>query len=738
MDKDEVTHILEICDLYPIIGISVLLEKCLLTEYYEYDKWCLGMHDMLQEMGKNIVIRESNNDVGKRSRLWLREDIDHVLTKNKGTEVIHGIVLDSRRPYKTHWDPVAFSKMCNLKFLILKYLDLPHGLYCLSEGLKYLEWENFPLEELPLGLKLDELVELTMHHSNIKQLWNGTKFFRKLKLIDLKDSIDLIRFPSISGVPCLTRLVLEDCVNLVEVDQSVGLHKKLMVLNLTNCVNLKILPRKLEMDSLKELILSGCSKIKKLPEFGDNMELLTELNLKGCKSLVCLPKSIHNLKSLRILNTSGCFKFSMLPEDLEKNKALEELNVSGTAVREVPPSIARLKSLKKLSLGGHREMESNSWNLPLPFRWKLWKHPVSKAMMLPPVSSFPLLQELCLSYCNLSDESLPLDIGCLSSLAKLDLSGNNFSIIPTSCIANLSKLYYLKLDCCPLLQSVPMLPPNVERLYGRNSDSWKPFSDPLDLCDYLSSHIQMKSGNDPFLMIPGNEIPPLFSNQNYFQLNIQSTFIWEVIFGIDFVSRTTSPDACHSLMSIMVDIPDYCISSEWWGIAVCLVLENPFPASSWFSAPLYWMCKTPGAEFPLPSGNIYVGRIEEFADPHLCILLLRGDDRNIQRHLRGNHGQLQLLFYAEANAHEDDEADDPGMLNISKCGCCVLCKEDLEVWGKAMIERKQSNDFEISSSSLYKSRLREIFDENACCDGFEGEYATASTSNAEAKRRRLG
>ena len=425
-------------------------------------------------------------------------------------------------PYEARWDPTAFLKMSHLKFLILKYVDLPHGLYCLSEGLKYLEWEKFPLEELPLGQQLDELVELTMHHSDIRQLWNGTKvntyfikisyinwiyilvqvlekihfffpisFFRKLKLIDLEDSTNLIRFPSVVGAPCLTWLVLEDCVNLVEVDQSVGLHKKLAVLNLRKCVNLKILPRKLEMDSLKELILSGCSKIKKLPEFGDNMELLTELNLQDCKNLVCLPKSIHNLKSLRILNTSGCSNLSTLPGNLDRNEALEELNVNGTAVREVPSSIVHLKYLKKLSLGGCRETESNLWNLSVPIRWKFWKHPVSKVMTLPPISSFPLLQELCLSFCNLTDESLPVDIGSLSSLSKLDLSGNNFSNIPAGFVANLSKLYYLKLDYCPRLQSVPMLPPSVERLYGRNSASWQPFSDPLALCEYFSSHIQV-------------------------------------------------------------------------------------------------------------------------------------------------------------------------------------------------------------------------------------------------------
>ena len=90
MEKGEVTHILEICNLYPIIGINVLLEKSLLTEYYEYGKWCLGMHDMLQEMGKNVVIHKSNNDMGKQSRLWLQKDVDHVLTKNK---VRNGLVL---------------------------------------------------------------------------------------------------------------------------------------------------------------------------------------------------------------------------------------------------------------------------------------------------------------------------------------------------------------------------------------------------------------------------------------------------------------------------------------------------------------------------------------------------------------------------------------------------------------------------------------------------------------------
>lgn len=82
MAKDQVMQILEICGLYSTIGIKELTEKCLLIEYYDHGKWRLGMHDILQEMGKNIVIQESPNDAGRRSRLWSQEDIDHVLTKN--------------------------------------------------------------------------------------------------------------------------------------------------------------------------------------------------------------------------------------------------------------------------------------------------------------------------------------------------------------------------------------------------------------------------------------------------------------------------------------------------------------------------------------------------------------------------------------------------------------------------------------------------------------------------------
>ena len=42
----------------------------------------LLMHDLLQEMGQEIVRRESLKELGRRSSLWRYEDVLHVLKNN--------------------------------------------------------------------------------------------------------------------------------------------------------------------------------------------------------------------------------------------------------------------------------------------------------------------------------------------------------------------------------------------------------------------------------------------------------------------------------------------------------------------------------------------------------------------------------------------------------------------------------------------------------------------------------
>jgi Leucine-rich repeat (LRR) protein len=62
--------------------------------------------------------------------------------------------------------------------------------------------------------------------------------------------------------------------------------------------------------------------------------------------------------------------------------------------------------------------------------------------------------ELDISFCGL--RKIPDAIGCLRWLERLDLGGNNFVTLPS--LRELSRLVYLDLEHCKLLESLPQLP----------------------------------------------------------------------------------------------------------------------------------------------------------------------------------------------------------------------------------------------------------------------------------------
>jgi hypothetical protein len=91
---------------------------------------------------------------------------------------VQGIVLKSSPStlHEAHWDPEAFLKMGNLRLvIILCDLHLSLGLKCLSSSLKVLVWWGYPMNTLPLGVQLDELVHLQMINSKVKELWSGNE-----------------------------------------------------------------------------------------------------------------------------------------------------------------------------------------------------------------------------------------------------------------------------------------------------------------------------------------------------------------------------------------------------------------------------------------------------------------------------------------------------------------------------------------------------------------------------------
>ena len=85
------------------------------------------------------------------------------------------MVLELSSTKVVDWHPEAFSKMQNLKLLIIDSVHFKHGLKYLPNNLKFLDWRKYPSKSLPSSFESIELVKLRMNCSYIERLWEGTK-----------------------------------------------------------------------------------------------------------------------------------------------------------------------------------------------------------------------------------------------------------------------------------------------------------------------------------------------------------------------------------------------------------------------------------------------------------------------------------------------------------------------------------------------------------------------------------
>ncbi|KAI9117798.1 hypothetical protein K1719_011213 [Acacia pycnantha] len=338
--KEEVTKILKGCDLNPILGIKVLIEKTLLVET-EGGK--LDMHDLYEDLGWYIIQQEFPN-----SRLQQFGEIKEVLENNKGSGEIEAIVMESKfwNVDKIEVHPEAFSKMSRLRLLLLnRQANVPTGLKKLSGALKFIRWPSFPLEVVPFPL--NELVHIEMPESNIKQLWDGIKSMNHLKFINLSGSPKFIETPDFSNVQSLGHLCLSRCASLLQVHESLGVLKELVEVDLHGCKYLNSLPSKLETNSLRKLDLGGCEHVKKLPEFGEGMKKLSYLDASHT-AITRLPESFGSLIGLRCLNLSATGLINLPTDCFSGLSGLAFVSLEGCkwleSLPRLPPLLIRLEA----------------------------------------------------------------------------------------------------------------------------------------------------------------------------------------------------------------------------------------------------------------------------------------------------------------------------------------------------------------------------------------------------------
>lgn len=194
----------------------------------------------------------------------------------------------------------------------------------------WLSWHGFPLQFIPNVFSLEELVVLDMRNSSLQYVWKGPKvwfnsftllsplcvinyllwyrnsfdylflaqFLPNLKILNLSHSHLLVTFPDCTKLPNLELLILKGCLNLVEIDKSIGFLEKLILLNLKGCKKLKKLPREIaRMKSLEEPLLSGCSELHEIPEE------LVELN--SLKVFDASGTAINQASSISKLHSTG-------------------------------------------------------------------------------------------------------------------------------------------------------------------------------------------------------------------------------------------------------------------------------------------------------------------------------------------------------------------------------------------------------------------------------------------------
>ncbi|GKD33369.1 Toll/interleukin-1 receptor domain-containing protein, partial [Tanacetum coccineum] len=250
--KEDAIRVLESCGFYGTYGLKVLEQKSLIT----YDKHGnLWMHDHLEEMGRNIVRRSRPDEPERHSRLWVKEEIEYILTNDLGTPATK---------YLRFWEPgfsaeIAIKGLAKMKDLKALHIWSDNSIKWkfdkvseyLPSSLRFMRWWGFPFSRLPNTFQGKHLVGLELYDSKIVQLWEDgeEKVLHKLRFFTVKYSklrtFDLRLAPNLESLTIISckdfvelHIPADHCLKLEHLDLS---SSKLTNLHLGNFPNLKTL-----------------------------------------------------------------------------------------------------------------------------------------------------------------------------------------------------------------------------------------------------------------------------------------------------------------------------------------------------------------------------------------------------------------------------------------------------------------------------------------------------------------
>nr|XP_034922571.1 disease resistance protein RUN1-like isoform X2 [Populus alba] len=175
IEKEYVAKVLGArCRLNPEVVLKTLRERSLI-QFQQLRGRMVTMHDLLRDMGREVVCKASPLHPGKRTRIWNKDDAWNVLDHQKGTDVVEGLALDVKASAAKSLGTGSFAEMKYLNLLQINGVHLTGSFKLISKELMWICWHECPLKGFPSDFTLDNLVVLDMQYSNLKELWEGKK-----------------------------------------------------------------------------------------------------------------------------------------------------------------------------------------------------------------------------------------------------------------------------------------------------------------------------------------------------------------------------------------------------------------------------------------------------------------------------------------------------------------------------------------------------------------------------------
>ncbi|XP_042505527.1 disease resistance protein RPV1-like [Macadamia integrifolia] len=447
MNKDFAFHIWEGCDFSPQVGLDVLCVKSL-VRISEDGK--LRMHDILRDLGRDIVRQESIIKPGERSRIWSQEEILDVLVKQTGTSNCKGLSIDFSRlniDFNSQSKSQClmsegFAAMTELRLLQVDYAECYVIFTNSFSELRWLSWRGCPDNYALTNFCPQKLAVLDLSNSNITENWIGwncIKLAVNLKVLSLPFCHQLSSTPDVSA-----NQLLEGCNRLDKLPKKFSCMTSLTTLDVSVCIKLESLPNL--PSSLKSFDASHCILLRSLPMLS-SLKNLEKLHLRGCMDLL----DISGLpSSLTSLDASHCFSIqdiSGLP------RSLTSLDVSHCfSIRDISGLPRSLTSLDASHCSSIRDIS----DLPS----SLTRLDVSHCSLIRDISGLPSsLTSLNVSHCN----SIRDISGLPSSLTRLDASHCS-SIQDISSLP--SGLTSFNVSHCNSIQYISCLPSSLTSLHA--------------------------------------------------------------------------------------------------------------------------------------------------------------------------------------------------------------------------------------------------------------------------------